>query len=332
MNGEGHGLVEPLAMSQPHIDKIPLFEALAPCKRILLAGAGGGFDIFSGLPLYFRLKSLGHEVWLANYSFTQLQYAKAVDENSPLVEVGPDTDGPSYFPEKYLAQWLNRNGGPPETIYTFKRTGVRPLNQAYQYLVDKLELDAVVLVDGGTDSLMRGDEDGLGSPTEDIASIAAVDMLDVPVKILTCIGFGVDTFHGICHHYFLEAVAALTRRGHFLGAFSLLPSFEEAELTQKVADFVFSRMPEHRSIVLSSILNSTQGLFGDHHDSQRTRGSELYLNPLMSLYWSFQVKGLAERCLYIDSLKETDSSLQVSQAILKFRGTVKARPWKEMPV
>lgn len=50
--------------------------------------------------------------------------------------------------------------------------------------------------DGGTDSLMRGDESGLGTPTEDMASIAAVNKLKVRTKILMCIGLGIDTFHG----------------------------------------------------------------------------------------------------------------------------------------
>ena len=41
----------------------------------------------------------------------------------------------------------------------------------------------MVLVDGGTDSLMRGDEVGSGTPEEDTASLAAVNALwGVPDK------------------------------------------------------------------------------------------------------------------------------------------------------
>ncbi len=47
-------------------------------------------------------------------------------------------------------------------------------------------------MDGGTDILMRGDESGLGTPEEDMASLAAVHGLDVPEKIVVCAGFGVD--------------------------------------------------------------------------------------------------------------------------------------------
>lgn len=42
------------------------------------------------------------------------------------------------------------------------------------------EIDCVILVDGGTDSLMRGDEVELGTPTEDMSSIAAIHQLKVP--------------------------------------------------------------------------------------------------------------------------------------------------------
>ena len=43
-------------------------------------------------------------------------------------------------------------------MYAFPRAGVQPLRAAYQALVDHLGIDAIVLVDGGTDILMRGDE------------------------------------------------------------------------------------------------------------------------------------------------------------------------------
>jgi len=79
----------------------------------------------------------------------------------------------------------------------------------------------VVLIDGGTDSLVRGDEVGLGTLEEDIASIAAVDALDVPTRLLVCLGFGVDAYHGVSHAHVLEAVADLIRADSFLGAWSL---------------------------------------------------------------------------------------------------------------
>ncbi|MFA5507855.1 MAG: DUF1152 domain-containing protein [Vulcanimicrobiota bacterium] len=319
-------------MSAVSLDTLPLFQVLKGKERILLAGAGGGYDVFSGLPLYFHLRKSGHKVYLANYTFSDI--LGLGDERDALVEVTSSSPGPAYFPEKYLCHWLDAYDRPGSTLYTFKPCGVVPLRAAYQALVERLQIDAIVLVDGGTDSLMRGDEHGLGTPIEDLTSIAAVQGLELSTKLLSCIGFGVDTFHGVCHHYFLEAVAALTESGHFLGTFSLLPEHEETQQTIKAADYVYSRMPNQMSIVLSSILNSAQGKFGDVHASQRTRGSELYLNPLMSIYWSFHLQGVAERCLYLDKLEKTQTAGEVHQAIHRFRENNQKdhRPWRDLPV
>jgi len=55
------------------------------------------------------------------------------------------------------AQWFaNRSENVP--IYCFMRAGVRPLVEAYRALIDLLHLDCIILVDGGTDSLMRGND------------------------------------------------------------------------------------------------------------------------------------------------------------------------------
>ncbi|MFI5912613.1 hypothetical protein [Dactylosporangium sp. NPDC051541] len=43
----------------------PLFTALAPARNVLIAGAGGGFDVYAGLPLAFALQSGGTRVHLA---------------------------------------------------------------------------------------------------------------------------------------------------------------------------------------------------------------------------------------------------------------------------
>ncbi len=49
-----------------------LFDRLDPCRRVLIAGAGGGFDVYAGLPLALALQAQGKAVHLANLSFTYL--------------------------------------------------------------------------------------------------------------------------------------------------------------------------------------------------------------------------------------------------------------------
>src|SRR6266571_1706491 len=64
---------EPPAPLGGSLLRLPFFAELEGARRILLAGAGGGFDIFCGLPLYFGLRGAGKEVFLANLSFTRLE-------------------------------------------------------------------------------------------------------------------------------------------------------------------------------------------------------------------------------------------------------------------
>lgn len=134
-----------------------------------------------------------------------------------------------------------------------------PQWRSYRALVAHLQVDTVILVDGGTDSLMRGDEAGLGTPEEDMTSIAAVDALDAQQKYLVCLGFGVDSFHGVCHAHAFEAVAEFTRQGAFLGAFSLLREMPEVQRYFEASEFVFEAMAHHPSIVSTSILSALEG-------------------------------------------------------------------------
>lgn len=65
----------------------PFFSKISSAKRVLLAGAGGGFDIYCGLPLYFALREAGKEVFLANLSFSMLDTVPSI--TTGLHEVKP---------------------------------------------------------------------------------------------------------------------------------------------------------------------------------------------------------------------------------------------------
>lgn len=302
----------------------PFFTALEQAGTILLAGAGGGFDIFSGLPLYFGLRQAGKRVYLANLSFSNLHPTSGRRLTPALVEVtadAPRVDG--YFPEYHLARWF-RNQGDEVPVYCLDRVGFKPLREGYQALVEQLCPDAVVLIDGGTDSLMRGDEVGLGTPEEDIASIAVVDQLDVPGKYLVCLGFGVDAFHGVCHAHSLEAIAELTRLGGFLGSLSLTAEMPEVRRYVEATEAVFQAMPSDPSIVTASILSALEGHYGDHHRTQRTRGSPLWINPLMPIYWFFRLDPVARRVRYLEAIRQTRTYWELSEAIDIYRSGCRA--------
>src|SRR5262249_52960699 len=93
---------------RPSLATPALFAALTPARRVLLAGAGGGFDVYAGLPLALALWDRGVEVHLANLSFAPLELVPPQGWLEPNVAaVTPDVAGHvPYFPELVLAHWL----------------------------------------------------------------------------------------------------------------------------------------------------------------------------------------------------------------------------------
>lgn len=316
------------------IFKLPFVERLESSERILLAGAGGGFDIFCGLPLYFALRKAWKEVHFASLSFSSLSATKAERLSPILFKVDADTiHSNDYFPEAFLSAWFRESEKVEVPIFCFEQSGVQPLAAAYQTLVERLNLDAIVLIDGGTDSLMRGDEVSLGTPQEDIASIAAVSQVQVRQKLLACLGVGVDSFHGVCHSYFFEAVSEIMKRGGYLGAQSLTKEMMEVSKYREASQAVFKRMPSQPSIVNTSILDAIDGNFGNHHSTNKTAGGELWLNPLMPVYWFFNLQQVAERVLYLDWIKGSETFQELGTSIENFRKECRpVRPWKDIPI
>ncbi|MCW8381805.1 DUF1152 domain-containing protein [Streptomyces justiciae] len=312
-----------------------LFTRLRAARRVLVAGAGGGFDVYAGLPLALALQAAGKEVHLANLSFADL-YGLDLDAwlDQDVAAVRPDTAARGdYFPERTLARWLDRQGL-PSTVYAFPLTGVGPLRAAYRTLLDHLgPVDAIVLVDGGTDILLRGDEHGLGTPEEDMASLAAVAGLDdVPERLVACLGFGVDAHHGVNHSLVLENLAALDREGGYLGAFSLPRESREGALYLDAVAHAQECTPDHPSIVNGSVAAAVRGAFGDVRFTERTRGSELFINPLMSLYFCADALALARRNLYLDRLENTALMRQIHSVIAEFRDELpRQRPPRAYP-
>ncbi|MET9648623.1 DUF1152 domain-containing protein [Streptomyces syringium] len=278
----------------------PLFTRLADAERILIAGAGGGFDIYSGLPLALSLLHQGKEVYLANLSFSPLVGPPVDDWAAPdLAVITPDSAlHQSYFPERTLAQWLRRCG------YPSARSGRTP----------------------------RGDESGLGTPEGDLTSVAALAALNtIKTRLVVSVGFGIDANHGVNHVQVLENIAALERDGAYLGAFSIPRATREGALCLDAVTHAQHHTPELPSLVNGSIAAAVRGSFGDVQFTDRTRGSELFVNPLMSLYFAFDLPGLAAHCLYLDRLADTHLMRQVHSRITEFRESTVTRPPRRFP-
>ncbi|WP_027346952.1 DUF1152 domain-containing protein [Hamadaea tsunoensis] len=306
---------------------LPVADRLRSARHVLIAGAGGGFDVYAGLPLALALRAAGVRVSLASFALSELGMLKPEAWlRTGVAAVGPESPGNDrYFPERALARWLHVQGHEP-VVYAFERTGVRPLRAAYRKLVEVLDVDAVVLADGGTDILLRGDEAGLGTPEEDMTSLVAVAGLDVPTKLVVSLGFGIDAHHGVCHAHVLENLAELQRAGGFHGACTVAPD--------GYLDAVAHAAREHpatASIVHGQVAAALRGEFGDVPVTARTGGTELFVNPLMALYFVVGLDALAAQLRYRDLIEHSRTPGEVALAIEEYREGIEVRPRRLIP-
>ena len=319
---------------------LPILEALANSHTILIAGAGGGQDVLAGLPLYFTLREHGKTVHLANYTFGDLNLAADICEAEELAEglvVGArgNVHIPiPYFPEGYLAQWFQEKVGLDVTVWMLCHTGVAPLTQAYQRLWEHLRFDALVLVDGGVDSIMRGDEYGAGTLVEDTISLAAAQTLDpaaVPVKILACIGFGTEVEEMVCHYSALENMAALAREGALYGVCALTPQMQAFQMYELAARYIWDQPNHPKSHISTRIIPAARGEFGDHHLYNDDRATQVLISPLMALYWFFNADTVVQRSLIAPLIRDTITTSDAFRIVMRYTQTVNARRRRALP-
>ena len=310
----------------------PFLDRLHAAQHVLIAGCGGGFDVYSGVPLATYLVARGCSVVLANLTFSTPWFGGSERIAPNLWRIDSSAKEMPYFPEKWLAEWLARRSM-NVPVYTLGKSGVQPLRSAYAALLDRHPADLVIVVDGGTDSLIFGDEPGLGTVVEDAVSIvAACSAAGEGRVLLAALGFGVDHFHGVSHHSFLENVARISRAGGYLGGSSLIQGTPEADAFLDLVDYANQRQPQQLSIVCNSIASAVRGEFGDYHATNRTHGTELFINPLMAQYWAFDAHCVVKHMEFAPALATTTTMREALSAIETCREHLDVRQRKGVPL
>ena len=302
---------------------LPILHLLQDSETILIAGAGGGFDVYAGLPIFFTLREMGKRVHLANYSFSDAPLAEMVtdiDEVIPdilLACKGEMKHDMYYYTEGYLSDWLAKNTDIEPAIWMFPNPGVIQLEQAYQRLHEILHFDTLILVDGGVDSLARGNEQGPGSMLEDSITLVATASLDIPRKLLACIGFGTEVEEHLDHYATLENMSAIAKGGGFYGSCSLtkeMPVFEKYESACRHAWEGENRAKSHIS---TRIIPAVHGESGDYHMYEdRDHRTRLFISPLMGIYWFFDANIVTARNLTVGAIKNTVTKDDTRRAML----------------
>lgn len=314
-------------------------------KTVLLAGCGGGFDFVHGLMLWPELRRLGKRVVVGSYSFgdpTKIGNAPTVFEEGPAVAryvTARSLPARAYAPEVHAASFLDERfpEDGPHGLYAFyaRAFTVPTLTRLYAQLVAEHAVDAVILVDGGSDSLMAGDEEGLGDPVEDAVSLTTVADLEGPkLKLLLTTGLGADRFNHVSDAATLRAIAELTRAGGFLGALSLEPDGAPMRLYRDLLAHLDARH-SFRSVLSASILASAHGGYGTDAIPETVAGrvspGGLFLWPLMAMVFAFDVAAVAARSHFPGWLRSAQTVHECYARVLAGRESLALRPVENLP-
>lgn len=301
---------------------IPTFLAqlAAPeIKTVLLCGCGGGFDFVHSLILYPGLRQLGKTVIIGSYSFGEPeniggQAPVVFKDGKALVKQVTAQSIPNeyYCPEVHVCSFLDQHypATAPHFTYAYyaRAFSIAVLGNFYRQLIEEHSVDAVVLFDGGSDSLMRGDEDGLGDPVEDAVSVATVAGLKTPaLKLLVSVGMGSDRYNHVSDAATLRAVAELTAQGGFRGAVSLEPDYVGIQFYRDCVAHIYANQ-QFKSTITGMILSAAEGYFGGAvvppHLPQRLATEKFFIWPLMAMLWAFDVEKVAARSLMLDWIRD----------------------------
>ncbi|KAH3760131.1 cell surface glycoprotein [Pelomyxa schiedti] len=261
--------------------------------------------------LYPELMRMKKRVVIGSYSFGDpdriqgnsevfFQHQKAL-----VKKVTAQSEGDwHYAPEINICAFLDEKfpESAPHFIYAYyaRSFTVSLLSKLYLKFIDEHSIDAFVIIDGGSDSLMRGNEAGLGDPLEDAVSVATVALLPgIKLKILLTIGLGCDRFNTVSDASSFRAIAELTRDGGFMGCFSIEPDSFSDQFLQEASELQLKE--------------------------------SLFLWPLMAIFWAFDPVAVARRSLTIQWIQDSETVADMQKSFFHNRASIKVLPVEHLP-
>ena len=205
------------------------------------------------------------------------------------------------------------------------------LKELYEKIINDNEIDAIITIDGGNDSLMKGNEYSLGSIVEDSVTISAISNIKlkrIKQKILGCIGMGCDRFHGVSDAATFRAISELKRSGGFLGGIIIETNHEGYKLYKKIVNETNTKQKFH-SIIANSIVASVEGSNIIPQAIKERVSPEMDFWPLMGIFWFFNCEKVKERSEICKVIEDKDDPLQ---AIKKYRESIKILPMENLPI
>lgn len=290
-------------------------------ENILIMGCGGGYDIFTGLPIYF---SLNASIYLANFSFTKLDLlSKHVPLSEYVYRIDPHypVDPNIYFPEQLLANKL----GVPIIAFAYEK-GVLSLEKGYKDIINTYNIKTIILADGGCDSILFGNESELATPVEDMMNVYVVNKLlkeqIISQAYLSILGITADYFEGV------KASDVEANINYLINAGALIYKQQlhhACTISNKYMATFLDCQPS-KSIVNCSIveaINENYGTITSKYLSNRLGSTQIEVSELTSTNYIFKLVTVADSIKYLNLLKDIDDSDEIDKIIMEWHNMQK---------
>jgi len=300
-------------------------------STVLISGCGGGFDFLCGLPIGLELENRGHKIIYSNYSFSDLRVVpqgRWINDDLVLIdETTQELENCDYFPEKVFCDWYAQRYGRSSLVYGYNDVGIIPLSDIFNTIQIAEGVDYHFIVDGGSDGLLRGDEYNLGSPTIDAISIIAGSQSKIAHKYYVSTAFGTEGVgKSVSHAEVLENMARALSQQKMLGVTSIINNPRIQAEFEECFVYFFNNVPQvHHSTIVGSIAAALRGLFGDHEVNYKTKLAPVWLSPLTTLFWYFDLSAIAKSKLYYNEALITETTGEIGHIIARRKRPVSSK-------
>lgn len=279
---------------------------LESAQNILIVGAGGGQDVLCGLPLYYTFLKQGKKVHLANLTHTDFktlgEHSEPIVLNNTVLGATGIIKMPSTsFVEGYLAQYFKVALGEDKVVWMINRTHVKELKTAFERLVDYLKIDAIILVDGGIDSVMRGDE-GRNNLTKKFVDttlmLSTIEQLESLKENVLLMSFSRSLEKNDVVN---NNISVVYSQGGFYGGGYLLNHMKSYKLMREA--YLYLQNNGNISVEIEQIIKITESNF-DELEKKVPPIQFFLFNPLALSYNNIVIHKLIELNSYYDIVQE----------------------------
>lgn len=219
-------------------------------------------------------------------------------------------------------------------LFFFQKV-IKDLVRLYEKIKETHEIDTIVMFDGGSDSLMKGNEQGLGDPLEDSVSVGAASLLTDVKKLLFSVGFGADRYNGVSDFASMRAIAEVTKEGGFYGSMSVERDSIGFKFYKECVKTIYEQQ-KFRSVLTSLVISAGQGNFGfiipEDCGNRITREGQVLVWPLMATLFCFDIDVVAKRSLTIEWIKDCKSVMEMRVCLDKGRKSIEIMQEENFPL